>query len=129
MLDGVGLPDPNRLASKACPIPGVSDYTVFLRSYRIKVLNEARRQFGKFGLVQARGSISNTEILVKLSIFTRKIAEIPFIYNFSKKLHIRNINVLGTINEYFVLILYLKRMFKKIRVYKARSADRPLAAF
>lgn len=118
----------NRLMRKICPIPGVSDYTIFLRGYRMKILNEAKRHFGKFGLIQAKGSISNTELLVKLSIFTRQFSEIPFTYHSSEKLRIRNVNIPGTINEYFVLILYLKRIFNKVRKYKALDDQGTLTA-
>ena len=108
----------NYLMYRLFPIPGVYDYTIFLRAYRMRVLAEAMQYFGKFGLIQTRGSVSNTELLVKLSIFTSNILEASFVYNFEKRLDVGKINIWGTINEYFVFIFYMRRIFNKVVKYK-----------
>jgi dolichol-phosphate mannosyltransferase len=95
------------------PIKGVFDYTIFFRAYRVKVLRQAVKNFGSFGLIQSKGYVANAELLVKLSLITQRIKEIPFVYNYGKKKGTSKINIFRTINEYFVLINYLKRIFIK----------------
>ena len=105
----------NCLMKKSFPIQCVSDYTLFLRAYRAAVLNKAIQYFGKLGLVQAKGYVSNTEILIKLSLFSHKTSEIPFTYDLSKNKMRGQIKVFSTINEYFVIINYLNRILLKIK--------------
>jgi len=96
------------------PIQNVIDYTIFFRAYRIGLVKKATEHFGRFGLIQSKGFVANAELLIKLSIFTKKIKEVPFTYNYGKKIGQSKINVFRTINEYFVLINYLKRIFNKV---------------
>lgn len=97
------------------PIEGVYDYTIFFRAYRVAVLRQAVKFFGRFGLIQSKGFVANAELLIKLSLLTRRIREIPFTYNYAKKIGRSKLNVLRTINEYFVLIGYLQRIMVKWR--------------
>lgn len=110
----------NRLMHFYFPVPGVSDYTIFFRAYRTGILKEAVKYFGKFGLIQSKGFVANAELLVKISLFTNRISEVPFTYDYGKKIGKSKITILRTINEYFVVISYLKRIFKKIEKYKSR---------
>jgi len=103
------------------PIKDVHDYTIFFRAYRVKVLRLALKYFGPFGLIQSKGFVANAEMLVKLSLITQKITEVPFVYNYAKKIGVSKIRILRTINEYFVLISYLKRIFKKWQILKMKS--------
>ncbi|MBN3040913.1 MAG: hypothetical protein JW867_07280, partial [Candidatus Omnitrophica bacterium] len=96
------------------PLPGVSDYTIFLRAYRMSVVKEAFKYFGCFGFIQSRGFVSNVELLIKLSLFTKRIKEVPFVYDLKKNGLRYRIKTLQTANEYFVLASYLKRIFKKV---------------
>ncbi len=103
----------NRLMRAFFPVCRVRDYTIFFRAYRAGVLRQAASYFGLFGLIQSKGFVANAELLIKLSFFTDKIIEVPFIYNYGKKKGASKIQVLSTINEYFVLINYLKEIFTK----------------
>jgi dolichol-phosphate mannosyltransferase len=103
----------NRLVRAFFPVGGAQDYTIFFRAYRVGVLRQASHYFGPFGLIQSKGFVANAELLVKLSLFTRKIIEVPFVYNYGKKKGASKIHVMRTINEYFVLISYLKRILLK----------------
>ena len=103
----------NYLMHICFPIKEVYDYTIFFRAYRMKVLRDAVKYFGPFGLIQSKGFVANAEILIKLSLITKRISEIPFTYNYAKKIGVSKIRIFRTINEYFVLINYLKRIFKK----------------
>ncbi|MFC1593824.1 glycosyltransferase [Candidatus Omnitrophota bacterium] len=105
----------NSLLRKCFPIEGVLDYTIFFRAYRIGIIQEAMKCFGAFGLIQSKGFAANAELLIKLSLFTNKISEVPFIYDYGKKKGKSKIKVLGTINETFVLIGYLKEIARKFR--------------
>ena len=103
----------NFLMRQYFPIARVFDYTIFFRAYRVGLVRQAARYFGPFGLIQSKGFVANAELLIKLSLFTSKITEIPFVYNYGKKKGASKIHVLRTINEYFVLINYLKRILRK----------------
>ena len=97
------------------PLKNVIDYTIFFRAYKIGIVKKATEHFGRFGLIQSKGFVANAELLIKLSVFTDRINEVPFTYNYAKKIGQSKINVFRTINEYFVLINYLKRIFKKLK--------------
>jgi len=108
----------NYLMRVCFPIGDVTDYTIFFRAYRVGVLKKTIKYFGKYGLIQSKGFVANAELLIKLSLITQKISEIPFVYNYAKKEGASKINIFRTINEYFVLVLYLKRIFKKAEKWK-----------
>jgi hypothetical protein len=103
------------------PIRDVYDYTIFFRAYRTGVIRRAVQYFGIFGLIQSKGFVANTELLIKLSLFTKKIVEIPFVYDYAQKKGASKIHVIRTINEYFVLINYMSRIFKKVNDLKKRK--------
>lgn len=103
----------NRLMRAVFPVTSVLDYTIFFRAYRAGILKKASIYFGSFGLIQSKGFVANAELLVKLSLLTDKIVEVPFVYNYGMKKGASKINVLRTINEYFTLINYLKRIIAK----------------
>ncbi|MBF0386309.1 MAG: glycosyltransferase [Candidatus Omnitrophica bacterium] len=103
----------NRLMRAFFPVASVRDYTIFFRAYRAGILKRASDYFGPFGLIQSKGFVANAELLVKLAFFTDRIMEVPFVYNYGMKKGASKINVLRTINEYFTLINYLKRLISK----------------
>lgn len=104
----------NYLMRMYFPIAGISDYTIFFRGYRVGIIRKARTYFGKFGLIQSKGFVANAELLVKLSFLTKKITEVPFVYDYGKKTGKSKIDILKTINEYFVVTGYLKGILKKM---------------
>ena len=103
----------NNLMHWCFPIKAVHDYTIFFRAYRVAVLRRAVKYFGPYGLIQSKGFVANAELLIKLSLLTRRIREVPFVYNYAKKIGVSKIKVLRTVNEYFVLVGYLRRIFIK----------------
>lgn len=107
----------NRLLYFYFPIEHIKDYTIFFRAYRVNIIKKAIRYFGKFGLIQSRGFVANAEFLIKLSLFTNRISEMPFVYDYAKKTGKSKMQIFSTINEYFVVISYLKRIFQKIKDY------------
>lgn len=113
----------NHLIRSFFPIPGALDYTIFFRAYRVGVIRRAVAHFGNFGLIQSKGFVANAELLIKLHYFTDRIAQVPFIYNYGKKKGSSKINVMRTINEYFTLIGYLKRIQAKMMKLKNRRPN------
>jgi len=103
------------------PISGVQDYTIFFRAYRVGILKKAILFFGPFGLIQSKGFVANAELLIKLSLLTDKIVEVPFIYDYGKKVGKSKITIFRTVNEYFIAVRYLKRIFKKFEEWKTRK--------
>ena len=93
--------------------PEVKDYTIFFRAYRVSLLRRMTDYFGPFGLIQSRGFVANTELLVKLALFTKNIKEVPFVYNYGRKKGKSKMRVLRTINEYFVFVCYMKDFQKR----------------
>ena len=117
----------NYLMRAYFPIRGARDYTIFFRGYRVSILKKAVDYFGMFGLIQSKGFVANAELLIKLSLLTDRIAEVPFVYNYGRKIGKSKINVVRTINEYFVLINYLKRIFEKFHRYEiSRRVSEPV---
>lgn len=122
----VNFPLPRRIFSYCAnylmriyfPIKGVFDYTIFFRAYRVGALKKMTRYFGTYGLIQSKGFVGNAELLIKLSLVTDRIKEIPYVYDYQKKLGKSKINIIRTINEYVVLISYMKRIFGKVGTYK-----------
>ena len=111
----------NRLMQYVFPIPNVRDYTIFFRAYRISSLRAALPYFGDSGLIQTHGFVANAELLIKLSLLSPLVAEIPFVYDYGVKRGASKINVLRTINEYFVLVAYLRRLTRKFKDYQHRT--------
>ena len=111
----------NRLMQYVFPIPNVLDYTIFFRAYRISSLRAALPYFGDSGLIQTHGFVANAELLIKLSLLSPLVAEIPFVYDYGVKRGASKINVLRTINEYFVLVAYLRRLTRKFKDYQHRT--------
>ena len=111
----------NRLMQYVFPIPNVLDYTIFFRAYRISSLRAALPYFGDSGLIQTHGFVANAELLIKLSLLLPLVAEIPFVYDYGVKRGASKINVLRTINEYFVLVAYLRRLTRKFKDYQHRT--------
>ena len=62
--------------------------------------------------------VANAELLIKLSPL---VAEIPFVYDYGVKRGASKINVMRTINEYFVLVAYLRRLTRKFKDYQHRT--------
>ena len=106
----------NFLMRILCPIRNVYDYTVFFRGYRISLLKNVFSYFGNSNCLQTRGFASNTELLVKCSLFTNFIGEIPFVYDYVVKQNPSKLRVIKTIIEYFDFLFYMKDIIRKVRL-------------
>lgn len=104
----------------------VHDYSIFFRAYRIGILRQGIKYFGNFGLIQSKGFVANTELLIKLSALTNGISEVPFKYDYGKKKGGSKLKVLKTIYEYFAIIPYLKNILKKLKTFEIASESKAL---
>lgn len=106
----------NFFLRKLFPInSGVRDYTIFLRAYRVDVFRPLIEYFSPFGIIQTQGFIANSELLIKISLFTKRISEVPFVYDYGRKIGKSKMNILRTINEYFVFAFYMKEITRKMK--------------
>lgn len=107
----------NAWMHKTFPIRGVKDYTVLVRAYRLQIIKKAIHFYGPHGLVQSRGYVANTELLIKLSLLSEKISEVYVALDFRRLTSRSRIGWAMTINEYIVLVGYLKRLRDKVLKY------------
>lgn len=105
----------NSLLRLFFPIANATDYTIFLRGYRVGIFRRVLERLTAHGLLQSQGFIANSELLVKCAVFTDKISEVPFIYDYGRKVGKSKMNVFRTINEYFVFIRYMKAVVNQLR--------------
>ncbi|MBN3040104.1 MAG: glycosyltransferase [Candidatus Omnitrophica bacterium] len=97
----------------------VRDYTIFLRAYKMSVFYPLVEHFSIFGIFQTQGFIANSELLIKISMFSKKISEIPFVYDYGKKVGKSKMRIIGTINEYFVFTRYMRQIIEKSKSLRA----------
>ena len=83
----------------------------------------SKERYGCITIVVREGVsvVANAELLIKLSLLSPLVAEIPFVYDYGVKRGASKINVLRTINEYFVLVAYLRRLTRKFKDYQHRT--------
>lgn len=112
----------NRLMRHYFPIAGIKDYTIFYRSYRVKVLRDMVSFFGPYSFIQSRGFVSNSELLIKAGFFTGKVSEIPFMYDYGNKEGKSKIRPLSTILEYIQFIVHMKRIKAKVLEKQKKDA-------
>lgn len=85
----------------------ISDYTIFYRAYNIGLIKKALNYYGETLLI-SKYFTANTELLIKLTDFTKKIAEVPFTYNYSAKAGKSALKVFPNVVQYFKFILGYK---------------------
>ncbi len=103
----------NKLLSFVFSVPGVRDYTIFFRAYRVGIIRQAVSRFGLFGLLQLKGFAANAELLLKLSLEKPRIYEIPFLYDYAKKKGKSKLRIFSTIGEYVELVRYFRGILKR----------------
>lgn len=105
----------NGLLKLFFPLKNVTDYTIFLRAYRITIFKPIIDRLTIHGLLQSQGFVANSELLVKCAVFTERISEVPFVYDYGRKIGKSKMNVFRTINEYFVFIQYMKHIVNQLK--------------
>ena len=78
------------------PIKSVKDYTCGYRAYRAGLIKQGFNEYGD-SLIEAKGFACTDELLIKLSRYTTKIAEVPFILRYDLKDSPSKINIPKTV--------------------------------
>ena len=82
----------------------VKDYTIFFRGYRVKLIKNALSAYrDKF--ITSKTFLANTEALINLTGLTNRIAEVPFVYAYDRKIGKSKMPVLKTLMEYLKFLL------------------------
>jgi dolichol-phosphate mannosyltransferase len=91
----------------AVRIPGVRDYSIFYRAYRLGIL---RRGFEthRDRLMECPGFGANAELLCKLGALGARCTEVPFVYNYALCGGNSSISIGRTIREYGRLLRSLR---------------------
>ncbi len=84
-------------------IKNVSDYTIFYRAYRAKVVKQAIEKYGN-NFITTRSFAANAEILIKVGEFCQKLGAVPFVYDYGLKKGSSKIRIVKTLLEYKKLI-------------------------
>ena len=85
------------------------------------LLKKVSAFFGATNLLQSKGFVSNAELLIKCALFTNKIQEIPFLYNYAKKKNPSKLRIIGTVLEYFSFIFYMREIINKVKLRRSRA--------
>ena len=90
------------------PIKNVRDYSCGFRMYRGSLLKALFTRFGD-KLIEEKGFSASVEILLKASLVTDKITEVPMILRYDKKFGKSKMRVFKTIFGYLALLTKLYR--------------------
>ncbi|GAB6174055.1 glycosyltransferase family 2 protein [Paradesulfitobacterium aromaticivorans] len=90
------------------PISGVRDYSCGYRAYRLSILEKGLTLYGQ-NLIESRNFAGMVELLLKITPFCRRIAEIPLDLHYERKQGLSKMKILATIWGYLYLIYRLKR--------------------
>ena len=104
----------NNLMKLLFPIHNISEYSLFCRAYSWKIIQKLRNQFGVHGIIQSESFFSNAELLIKISLLTNQLLEIPAVYDYGKKRGASKIRYLLTFLEYFTMVRRLRKTARKI---------------
>ncbi len=84
-------------------LPGVRDYSCGYRAYRAGILQRAVRAYGP-RLIESRGFVVMTELLVKLASMRPRIAEVPLDLRYDRKVGASKMPARRTIAGYLRLM-------------------------
>lgn len=85
------------------PVDGVRDYSCGYRAYRGDLLRKAYLTY-KDQLIESKGFTCMVELLVKLSAFKPKVAEVPLVLRYDQKEGKSKMKIIKTIWQYLTLI-------------------------
>ncbi|MBI3300001.1 MAG: glycosyltransferase [Elusimicrobia bacterium] len=98
----------NAVLRAVCGLPGVRDYSIFYRLYRVGPLKAALAEHGD-ALTSVGGFASNAEILLRLAPFVREFREVPFVYDYGVKPGASSLRPAGELPRYLRLLLRVWR--------------------
>ncbi|MCS7232063.1 MAG: glycosyltransferase [Elusimicrobiota bacterium] len=98
----------NLLFSLLFPTKGMTDYTIFYRGYKAKLIKNLVDKYGE-DFITTEGFSSNFEIFLRCRKWTDKICSIPLVYRYYLKKSKSKMRILKNLIEYIFLILdYLR---------------------
>lgn len=95
-------------------MPGVKDYSVFFKAYRVRVLKEGFTRYGR-DILKGRGFSGICGMLIRLGNVTRNITEIPLVLRYDLKGGSSGMRILRTMRGYLELVwqCLLTRNFRR----------------
>jgi dolichol-phosphate mannosyltransferase len=93
----------------ACPIDGISDYSCGYRMYSADLLGRMVNRF-KDALVEEKGFAASIELLLKASLLTDRITQVPLCLRYDKKRGQSKMRVFKTIVRYMMVLINLRRI-------------------
>lgn len=90
------------------PIKQITDYTIFFRGYRAKIL----KRLCKEDLVISSGFVGNAEILIKMRSWRVRFDEVPLVYQYKNRLGKSRMKVWANLFEYlrFLILTYRRNI-------------------
>jgi dolichol-phosphate mannosyltransferase len=88
----------------ALPLDGINDFTSGYRCYRASLIKDALEHWGE-RLIEEQGFACMVELLLKLRHWHPKIAEIPMVLHYDRKLSTSKLKLGRTLKQYFKLAL------------------------
>ena len=90
------------------PVPGVKDFTCGYRGYRGRLLKEGAQRWGR--LVTENGFACQAEWLLKLSVLSPRVEEIPLVLRYDRKPTESKMPILKTIVDTLALLRRLRKI-------------------
>lgn len=106
------------------PIPGVTDYSIFYRAYRIPPLRACMTNFGD-RFIESATFLANAEILVKLAPYLRRVEEVPFLYDYGRKRGRSGMKVWKNLISYLTFVARAPRAVSRIPAPHNQIGDQP----
>jgi len=85
------------------PYLKVSDYTIFYRVYRMKIVKDVLQKYQE-NLIKTRYFTANSEFLIKCISLRPIISEIPYVYDYGKKRGHSGLKIIKNVWQYLKLI-------------------------
>ena len=95
----------NLIMKSFFPIPGVWEYTCGFRAYRASLIQDAIRIFGnRFIDLKGMGFTGTVEKIIKCKMMAARVAEVPFVLRYDRKVSTSKVVTSITTLGYFMLI-------------------------
>ncbi len=92
-------------------IKGLTDYTIFYRAYRAKIVRQALTKH-QDRFITTKSFAANMEVLLRVKEFAQRLDEVPLVYDYGLKKSQSKMNVTKTLFEYKDLLI--KKIIGKV---------------
>lgn len=94
----------NALFRLRFPLPGLTDYSIFYRGYRVPPLKASWAAWGQ-DMITSPTFFANCEILLKMRPYLKHVAEVPFLYDYGAKRGKSSMKIGPNLRSYFKFII------------------------